>query len=242
MEVAVPAASSRAWYGASIAEFLQSSPDAIIGCLARNGDFVLLSTQKEAWLQQIEILRSCLAGLTGTLFLEFNIPRMGRRIDAVLVIGPVVFVVEFKTGESVFDRAATDQVWDYALDLKNFHEASHSVAIVPILVATGSEHPSSARLEAHETVSIAPCGCRWKCFVMQSMYRCEELRVSRSTEKDGHNHRIVQRRRLSRQRERCMRSTPLRLSHGSMRAPRIWQLPHVELKSWWTRHGQADAS
>jgi hypothetical protein len=156
VEVAVPAASSRAWYGASIAEFLQSSPDAIIGCLARNGDFVLLSTQKEAWLQQIEILRSCLAGLTGTLFLEFNIPRMGRRIDAVLVIGPVVFVVEFKTGESVFDRAGTDQVWDYALDLKNFHEASHSAAIVPILVATGSEDPSSARLEAHEDGVYCP--------------------------------------------------------------------------------------
>lgn len=61
---------------------------------------------------------------------------MGKRIDVVLLIGPVVFVVEFKVGATTFDRAAVEQVWDYALDLKNFHEASHARRIVPILVAT----------------------------------------------------------------------------------------------------------
>jgi hypothetical protein len=130
--------SSRAWYDASIAEFLQTLPDTVIGRLARNGDFALLSTQKDAWLEQIRLLQTCLVGLAGSLFLEFNIPRMGRRIDAVLLIGPVVFVIEFKVGESMFERAAVDQVWDYALDLKNFHEASHSVPIVPVLIATGA--------------------------------------------------------------------------------------------------------
>ena len=81
-------------------------------------------------MAEIGFLREQLIGLTGALFLEFNIPRMGRRIDTVLVVGPVVFVIEFKVGESNFDRAATDQVWDYALDLKNFHEGSHSASIV----------------------------------------------------------------------------------------------------------------
>jgi hypothetical protein len=61
---------------------------------------------------------------------------MGRRIDVVLVVGPVVFAIEFKVGEKTLDRAAIDQVWDYALDLKNFHEASHHIAIVPIALAT----------------------------------------------------------------------------------------------------------
>jgi hypothetical protein len=69
---------------------------------------------------------------------------MGQRIDAVVLSGPVVFVVEFKVSE--FERAALDQVWDYALDLKNFHEASHAVAIVPILVAT--EQPQRRRRAA----------------------------------------------------------------------------------------------
>ena len=139
--------SSRAWYSAPIAEFLQTLPDTVIGQLARNSDFALLPTQKDAWLEQIRLLQACLIGLAGSLFLEFNIPRMGRRIDAVLLIGPVVFVIEFKVGESVFERAALDQVWDYALDLKNFHKASHSVSIVPVLIATGAT--VSAPLELH---------------------------------------------------------------------------------------------
>src|SRR5687768_7053702 len=118
-------ASPRAWYGSSISEFLQTPADVVFAKLAANPEFALLTTQKAAWLAQIEFLRSQLVGLGGSVFLEFNIPRMGRRIDAVLVIGPVIFVVEFKVGESDFDRAAVEQVWDYALDLKNFHEASH---------------------------------------------------------------------------------------------------------------------
>ena len=93
-------------------------------------------TQKEAWLKEIEFLKKHLVGLSGTLYLEFNIPRMGSRVDAVLLVGATVFVIEFKVGQKSFDRGAVDQVWDYALDLKNFHEGSHKAALVPILVAT----------------------------------------------------------------------------------------------------------
>jgi hypothetical protein len=130
---------SRAWYSATIVEFLQTQPALIFAQLASNGEFSLLTTQKDAWLTQIDFLQSRLVGLVGSLFLEFNIPRMGRRIDAVLVIGPVLVVIEFKVGETAFNRAAVDQVWDYALDLKNFHSASHAAAVVPILLATGAK-------------------------------------------------------------------------------------------------------
>src|SRR5687768_9151788 len=143
---AITAVSSRAWYGASIAEFLQTQADTIIGQLTINSAFSLLPTQRDAWLGQISFLQDCLVGLSGALFFEFNIPRMGRRIDAVLLLGPAVFVIEFKVGESVFQRAAVDQVWDYALDLKNFHQASHSVSIVPILVATGATASAPVKL------------------------------------------------------------------------------------------------
>jgi hypothetical protein len=128
--------SLRFWYGASIAEFVHASTEAVLGELTRNCEFALIPTQRDAWLSQIEFLRSQLLGLSGSIFFEFNIPRMGRRIDVVLVNGPVVFAIEFKVGEKVFDRSAIDQVWDYGLDLKNFHEASHEAAIVPILIAT----------------------------------------------------------------------------------------------------------
>ncbi len=130
------ATSMRYWYGASIAEFLTAAPETVVGHLTTNGTFALLPTQRDAWLAQIDLLREQLSGLSGSIFFEFNIPRMGRRIDVVLVIGPVVFAVEFKVGERTFDRSAIDQVWDYGLDLKNFHEASHDASIVPLLIAT----------------------------------------------------------------------------------------------------------
>jgi hypothetical protein len=61
---------------------------------------------------------------------------MGRRIDVVAVIGAVIFVMEFKVGETEFSVYAIDQVFDYALDLKNFHDSSHAQFIAPVLVAT----------------------------------------------------------------------------------------------------------
>ena len=143
----VEVASLRAWYSASIEDFIASSADTIFAQLAKRNDFDLVSTQRDAWIEQIEFLRSALNGLTGAIYLEFNIPRMGRRIDAVLLIGPVVFVVEFKVGEAEFERAAIEQVWDYALDLKNFHEASHHASLVPILIATNSKESGPTELQ-----------------------------------------------------------------------------------------------
>ena len=127
---------ARSWYGAAIADFLTSDADDVLGKLARHAGDGHFSDQRDAWLAQIALLHSQLKGLDGWVFFEFNIPRMGRRVDVILVIGSVVFALEFKVGETTYDRAAIEQVWDYALDLKNFHEASHNVAIAPILVAT----------------------------------------------------------------------------------------------------------
>ncbi len=124
--------------------------------LARNCDFDLLPAQTDAWLEQIRLLQAQLVGLHGSIFLEFSIPRMGRRIDAVLLIGSIVFVLEFKVGESEFDRAAVDQVWDYGLDLKNFHEASHSASIIPILVVTAADKSPPVELRADDDLVYRP--------------------------------------------------------------------------------------
>jgi len=134
--------SLRAWYGAPIKAFLASDSQKILGEITSNCDRTLISTQRDAWLAEIEILRNQLQGLEGAIFFEFNIPRMGRRVDSILVIGPVIFVLEFKVGERNFDPAAIEQVWDYALDLKNFHEGSHDVFIAPILIATEAASPA----------------------------------------------------------------------------------------------------
>lgn len=104
--------------------------------MARRNDFDLTGTQRDAWLEEAEVLQRVLARHTGAVYLEFTIPRMGRRIDALAIIGPVIFVLEFKVGEQTFYSQDVDQVIDYALDLHNFHEGSHHAYIAPVLICT----------------------------------------------------------------------------------------------------------
>jgi Uncharacterized conserved protein (DUF2075) len=104
--------------------------------MARQNDLDLTGTQRAAWLEQADILSRVLPGRAGAIYLEFTIPRMGRRIDAVVIIGPVVFVFEFKVGERTVHAHDVDQVVDYALDLRHFHERSHRVHIAPVLICT----------------------------------------------------------------------------------------------------------
>jgi len=138
---------ARAWYGAAIGDFLTSDVNDILGQISRHAGDGHFSDQRDAWLAQIDLLQAQLIGLEGWICFEFNIPRMGRRVDVILVLGSVIFALEFKVGETTYDRTAIEQVWDYALDLKNFHEASHNVAIAPILVATEAK-PMSSKFEA----------------------------------------------------------------------------------------------
>ncbi|MFO1471015.1 MAG: DNA/RNA helicase domain-containing protein [Turneriella sp.] len=129
----------RYYYTSNIADFLKEDENSILGKLAAANEFSLLKTQRDAWVHQIPILKNNLAGLDGQICLEYTIPRMGRRIDAILLLGGIVFVIEFKIGESEARRADLDQVWDYTLDLKNFHEPSHNRCLVPILLLSDLE-------------------------------------------------------------------------------------------------------
>lgn len=134
-----PGAFERAYYGASIAEFLATGDMPILGRLVAQSEFDVDLSQREAWLQEIRILQEVLSPFpNGHLFLEFVVPRLGKPIDAVLLLEGVVFVLEFKAGEKSFARKAIDQVWDYGLDLKNFHETSRDLLIKPVLVITGA--------------------------------------------------------------------------------------------------------
>lgn len=127
---------NRYFYNNSISKFLLQSEEEIIGVLSLNNQFDLDKTQKDAWLKEVVILKDVLLQFQGQIIFEFSIPRMGRRIDVIAIIRNVIFVIEFKVGEKEFLSSAVDQVWDYALDLKNFHETSHTNLIAPVLVAT----------------------------------------------------------------------------------------------------------
>jgi DUF2075 family protein len=126
----------REYYSDTIKNFLNPSIDEVYGKIAQGSDFPVELSQRSAWLEEIDILRRVLAPYDGAVYFEYSIPRMGERIDVVLIIGSVIFVLEFKTGAKEFTAYAIDQVTDYALDLKNFHETSHDPLIAPVLIAT----------------------------------------------------------------------------------------------------------
>src|SRR5690242_8298162 len=116
---------TRYYYSESIPKFLEQSSSEILGELVRHSNRDE-RTQKDAWLEQISILKNVLQPYRdqGRVYFEYSVPRLGKRIDVVALIGAVIFVLEFKVFEEIFTSYALDQVWDYALDLKNFHESS----------------------------------------------------------------------------------------------------------------------
>lgn len=146
-----------AYYAASVSDFIVADPDAVLGALTRRAGDVE-DAQKRAWLGEVDILKVALAGIDGWLFLEFDVPRIGSRIDAVLISGPAIVPIEFKVGERGTKVHDYNQAWDYALDLKNFHQGSHAAPIVPILVPTESSAVPQIGDPAHDDV-FAPVVC-----------------------------------------------------------------------------------
>ncbi|WP_250637604.1 DNA/RNA helicase domain-containing protein [Sphingorhabdus lutea] len=129
----------RSFYENNISTFLNDTQDKILGVLARHNQFELATQQKNAWVKQIKNLKEQLSNVpSGKIFFEFVIPRMGKRVDVLLLIKDIIFVLEYKVGANFYDKHAKDQALDYALDLKNFHEGSHHKYIVPILICTSA--------------------------------------------------------------------------------------------------------
>ncbi len=149
---------NRAYYSDSIQDFILKEEGIIISELVNRNQFSLLTTQRSAWQFEIDILKQTLEGFTGKLYLEFDIPRMGKRADAIVIIGSIIFVLEFKIGSEEYNAYAMDQVWDYALDLHHFHGTSHDKLIIPILVITGKTKPENQYLNEAELI-MHPLKC-----------------------------------------------------------------------------------
>ncbi|WP_233899581.1 DUF2075 domain-containing protein [Tenacibaculum piscium] len=131
---------NRAYYKNSISNFITEDKNSILGKLSLNhSNRHLEDLQKNAWVKQIEILKDQLINFEGFIYFEFAIPRMGKRVDTILIIEDTIFVVEFKVGDGGFESYAKAQVLDYTLDLKNFHQGSHNAKLIPVLVATNAE-------------------------------------------------------------------------------------------------------
>lgn len=143
---------NRYFYKSSISEFINSSTDFIFGQISRADEMDTMSTQKFAWVVEIETMKRALRPWkheAAEIIFEYSIPRLGKRIDVVVLLRERVFVIEFKAGETEFLHQDVDQVMDYALDLKNFHQGSIDRLIVPVLVATESNKYSTVCQPSH---------------------------------------------------------------------------------------------
>jgi len=104
--------------------------------------------QATAWQDSIATLQNAFktlgdAASSWFVLLEYPMLRLGMRADAIILTDRAILVLEFKRNAA--DLAALRQVEDYALNLLDFHSASRSHPIVPVLVSAG------ARLERNQT-------------------------------------------------------------------------------------------
>ena len=131
---------ARCLYYSTIREFLMQDSEALLGRFVNNYHGVALTTTNEAWASEINIMQKTLQPWAdedyGQVIFEYDIPRLGKRIDVVVLLRGLIFCIEFKIGEHDMLQSNIEQVLDYALDLKNFHLLSQNRTIVPILVPT----------------------------------------------------------------------------------------------------------
>ena len=144
----------RSYYSEKVSKFLNSSDNEILGQLLMNHSFSNDLEQKRAWLEQIRILKGALIDFPeATLFFEFAIPRMGKRVDNILILNGIIYLLEFKIFAKSYETYAIEQVVDYALDLKNFHSESHNKTIIPILISTMAPEINTQILFADDGIS-----------------------------------------------------------------------------------------
>lgn len=133
---------NRYFYNALIPVFLSTNAENVWADLSMNSRLDDNVLQKDSWSHEIGALQFSLDGLEGEIYFEYSIPRLGKRVDVILLIKNVVFVLEYKVGAKSYERPDLEQVWDYALDLKYFHKKSHELWVVPILIATSAAERS----------------------------------------------------------------------------------------------------
>ena len=131
----------RSYYSETRQKFLDEDDESILGKLLQNDPYSTLSTQKNAWRDQIQILKKELKNIQfDRILFEYTIPRMGRRIDNVIFFKGVAYLLEFKVGEKTYKHSDLKQVEAYALDLKYFQAGSRNCKLVPILICTEAPH------------------------------------------------------------------------------------------------------
>lgn len=141
---------NRAYYDATIKNFICADTNVILSTMTKKHPYDLNDLTRDSWLEEIAVLKQQLSTLDGYIMLEYMIPRMGKRVDAVIIVHGLIFIIEFKVGAENYSNAALDQVMDYALDLKNFHAGSHDKLLVPIVLCTEAPNDINSVEDVYE--------------------------------------------------------------------------------------------
>ena len=152
----------RSYYSATIAEFLQQSDSEILGIIHSN-DISAETTiqQSNTWESEVQILKNQLRLFSdGRIIFEYTIPRMGKRVDTVVLYKNIVFLLEFKVGDKEYRQSTYDQVYDYALDLRNFQKESHNKLIVPIMVSSNAPRYQNTLTERERIIEPIRCNAQ----------------------------------------------------------------------------------
>ena len=155
--------SNRCFYNSSISEFYKKSNEEILGYIVSSFHGTSQTTTNDSWEEEIRILKDVLRKWKeedAYILFEYSIPRLGKRIDVVLLLRGIIFCLEFKVGKSDALQTDLEQVLDYALDLKNFHLYSADSPIAPILIPTRYSKPShSIKKSAYDDGILNPMIC-----------------------------------------------------------------------------------
>ena len=129
----------RAWFSCTGAELMTRDPADVEGRLAKaqqDRGLAGSADQGGAWTAQVAALGAAIAAAGGgawTIALEYELLRLEKRVDAVILSDRAIIVLEFKTARPT--AAMLREAVDYALDLRDFHAGSRRHAIVPVLVS-----------------------------------------------------------------------------------------------------------
>lgn len=149
----------RAYYSAPISVFLQQSVNEILGIIHTN-DVSAETTiqQSNTWEAEVRILKNQLQAFSeGHIIFEYTIPRMGKRVDVIVLHRNIVFLLEFKCGDTEYRQTTYDQVYDYALDLRNFQKESHDKLLVPMMISTRAPRYQNELVERERIIEPIRC-------------------------------------------------------------------------------------
>ena len=152
----------RAYYSAPLSDFLQQSTNEILGIIHTNDSSAETTIQQSnTWETEVAVLKDQLRNLPdGRIIFEYTIPRMGKRVDVVVLTHNIVFLLEFKCGDTEYRQSTYDQVYDYALDLRNFQKESHDKLLVPMMISTRAPRYQNILTERDRIIEPIRCNAQ----------------------------------------------------------------------------------